>query len=71
VPTLCTRNNWSVVTFVAERCGEKCGSIAMTIFAPSKNNAVARLESLMAYGTDPGQTPPVLPATREDVDEPN
>jgi len=30
---------------------------AMSIFAPSKNNAVARLESLMAHGTDPGQTP--------------
>ena len=28
---------------------------AMSIFSPSKNNAVARLEALMATGVDPGQ----------------
>jgi restriction system protein len=27
---------------------------AISIFAPSKNNAVARLEHLLAHGTDPG-----------------
>lgn len=27
---------------------------AMSIFAPSKNNAIARLEHLLAYGSDPG-----------------
>lgn len=27
---------------------------AMSIFAPSKNNAIARLEHLLAHGTDPG-----------------
>ncbi len=29
---------------------------AMSIFAPSKNNAVARLEHLLAPGIDPGST---------------
>lgn len=29
---------------------------AMSIFSPSKNNAVARLEHLLNYGTDPGQS---------------
>ncbi|GAB4708683.1 restriction endonuclease [Mycobacterium avium] len=28
---------------------------ALTIFSPSKNNAVARLEHLLKHGTDPGQ----------------
>lgn len=28
---------------------------ALTIFSPSKNNAVARLEHLLEHGTDPGQ----------------
>ena len=31
---------------------------AMSIFAPSKNHAVDRLEHLLAHGTDPGQVPP-------------
>ena len=55
---------------------------AMSIFAPSKNNAVERLESLLTHGTDPGQThgaptpgvtevPPVsLSYVAESVDEP-
>lgn len=54
---------------------------AMSIFAPSKNNAVARLEHLLAQGTDPGQVPAlghqtskpapdVLMDESEDVDEP-
>lgn len=30
---------------------------AMSIFAPSKNHAVERLEHLLAHGTDPGQGP--------------
>ncbi|WP_199240249.1 MULTISPECIES: restriction endonuclease [Kribbella] len=34
---------------------------AMSIFAPSKNRAVDRLEHLLAHGTDPGQ---VSPASR-------
>jgi restriction system protein len=32
---------------------------AMSIFAPSKNHAVARLEHLLAHGTDPGQVPSI------------
>lgn len=57
------------------------GSV-MSIFSPSKNNAVSRLESLLQHGTDPGQvsvlglqkkkhsttTAPV--DLTEDVDEP-
>lgn len=59
---------------------------AMSIFSPSKNNAVARLEHLLEHllehGTDPGQVPvplgsapsrtsPVTPVdATEDVDEP-
>lgn len=53
---------------------------AMSIFSPNKNNAVARLEHLLEYGTDPGQIvslslPKQLKATTlidstEDVDEP-
>ena len=49
---------------------------AMTIFSPSKNNAVSRLERLLEHGTDPGQAPPAqhkpgaLVDTTEDVDEP-
>lgn len=54
---------------------------AMSVFAPSKNNAVARLEHLLEHGTDPGQVPPVvkggpkpplsaLSDATEDVDEP-
>ncbi|MEU0559891.1 restriction endonuclease [Dactylosporangium sp. NPDC006015] len=56
---------------------------AMSIFAPSKNNAVARLEHLLRFGTDPGNaaltgvTPKgaaLSPATdvagQTDVDEP-
>jgi restriction system protein len=54
---------------------------AMSIFSPSKNNALARLEHLLAHGTDPGQLPlgatagkPALTSmpvdSTEDVDEP-
>lgn len=55
---------------------------AMSIFSPSKNKAIERLEHLLAHGTDPGQvtTPPGAPTTPpttgpgdgglEDVDEP-
>lgn len=58
---------------------------AMTIFSPSKNNALARLEHLMEHGSDPGQvtapwgassapatpsSPGVLVDPTEDVDEP-
>lgn len=53
---------------------------AMSIFSPNKNNAVARLEHLMEYGTDPGHAASLQltkrligssPAdTTEDVDEP-
>lgn len=52
---------------------------AMSIFSPSKNNAVARLEHLLAHGTDPGQVPSSSTANSpstapvdeiEDVDEP-
>ncbi|MET8204280.1 restriction endonuclease [Micromonospora taraxaci] len=56
---------------------------AMSIFAPSKNNATARLEHLLTYGTDPGNaalsgTTPKTAATSQasdtaaqtDVDEP-
>jgi restriction system protein len=54
---------------------------AMSVFAPSKNNAVARLEHLLAHGTDPGQVPaagnggskPAIVAAKDDaeaVDEP-
>jgi restriction system protein len=30
---------------------------AMSVFAPSKNHAVSRLEHLLSHGTDPGQVP--------------
>lgn len=49
---------------------------AMSIFTPSKNNAVARLEHLLAHGTDPGSlgvpTPPEGGAVTPEqaVDEP-
>lgn len=55
---------------------------AMSIFAPSKNQAVARLEHLLAHGTDPGQTVahvtarsdsplhPIQPGPDQGVDEP-
>jgi restriction system protein len=53
---------------------------ALTIFSPSKNNAVVRLESLLSTGVDPGQAVslgpqiPPKPGTpvdsTEDVDEP-
>lgn len=56
---------------------------AMSIFAPSKNQAVARLEHLLEHGTDPGQIPSMgrpshvtgapyraFLETDEDVDEP-
>jgi restriction system protein len=47
---------------------------ALTIFSPSKNNAVGRLESLLSSGVDPGQVTfgkPVEPADGIDgVDEP-
>jgi restriction system protein len=53
---------------------------AMSVFSPSKNNAVARLESLLADGVDPGQAvfmgpslsqKPGTPVDHtEDVDEP-
>jgi restriction system protein len=55
----------------------------MSIFAPSKNNAVVRLEHLLKYGVDPGQLPSVAFNTKsglvtsfgeggsdKDVDEP-
>jgi restriction system protein len=53
----------------------------MSVFAPSKNHAVARLEHLLDHGTDPGQVPsaasagpkPAAPAASEEaeaVDEP-
>jgi restriction system protein len=35
---------------------------AMSIFAPSKNNAVARLEHLLAHGSDPGSVVGSVPA---------
>lgn len=53
---------------------------ALTIFSPSKNNSVARLESLLKSGVDPGQAVSLGPAISkkpgtpvdhtEDVDEP-
>lgn len=53
---------------------------AMSVFSPSKNNAVARLESLLKNGTDPGQAVTLGPMKQskpgtpvdqtEDVDEP-
>jgi restriction system protein len=56
---------------------------AMSIFAPSKNNAIARLEHLLSHGSDPGNaviagTTPKVAATgpasdtasQADVDEP-
>ena len=54
---------------------------AMSVFAPSKNSAVARLEHLLDHGTDPGQVPPArnagskpaVPAAKDEaeaVDEP-
>lgn len=46
---------------------------AMSIFSPSKNSAVVRLEHLLEHGTDPGQVS-VRPGPQvddtEDVDEP-
>lgn len=51
---------------------------AMSVFAPSKNHAVARLQHLLDHGTDPGQVPsvatgpkPSAPAAGDEaVDEP-
>lgn len=53
---------------------------AMSIFAPSKNQALARLEHLLEHGTDPGQVIPgggssgpsaaTSAPDEEDVDEP-
>jgi len=49
---------------------------SLSVFAPSKNNAVARLESLLAHGSDPGTlgTAPSSPsaeiANEQAVDEP-
>lgn len=48
-------------------------SSSLTIFAPSRNNSVARLESLLADGTDPGAVEPLptslgSPATKTKVD---
>ena len=53
---------------------------AMTIFCPSKNSAVARLQHLLEHGSDQGQVVPLLAPkqlkpglpvdTTEDVDEP-
>jgi len=54
---------------------------AMSVFAPSKNNAVTRLEHLLGHGADPGQVPaagnagskPAIPAVKDEaeaVDEP-
>lgn len=52
---------------------------ALSIFSPSKNHAVARLEHLLEHGTDPGQVPSLGGASdlaeapgeeTEDVDEP-
>lgn len=53
---------------------------ALTIFSPSKNNAVARLEHLLKHGTDPGQLAGISPLkhpkaaasidTTDEVDEP-
>jgi len=55
---------------------------AMSIFAPSKNHAVARLEQLLATGVDPGQASSMSPVVKssptatvlvdesDDVDEP-
>jgi restriction system protein len=48
---------------------------AMSIFSPSKNNAVARLESLLSSGVDPGQVVPLglngkkKPGLAEDITE--
>jgi restriction system protein len=53
---------------------------ALSIFAPSKNHAVARLEAILETGVDPGQVPSIgsgqsstptsLPNGSEEVDEP-
>jgi restriction system protein len=47
---------------------------SLSVFAPSKNHAVARLEHLLAHGADPGQVPKTPISKRsgetEDVDEP-
>ncbi|WP_231995584.1 restriction endonuclease [Mycobacterium sp. 1274756.6] len=52
---------------------------ALTVFSPSKNDALTRLEHLLEHGTDPGQvatplfasTPTVAPVAQgDDVDEP-
>lgn len=49
---------------------------AMSIFTPSKNNAVARLEHLLAHGTDPGaagaplSSATTVGASEQAVDEP-
>lgn len=46
---------------------------ALTIFAPSKNHAIARLEHLLAEGVDPGQVPslglPSMPFPRSVTDQ--
>jgi restriction system protein len=36
---------------------------SLTIFAPSRNNAIARLEHLLSTGTDPGHAALISPAT--------
>lgn len=52
---------------------------ALTVFAPSRNHAVERLQSLLTSGTDPGQVPSLTPpgplggtsvVSDEAVDEP-
>jgi restriction system protein len=53
-------------------------SSAMSIFSPSKNNAVARWEHLLEHGSDPGQVVRLLqhsttpqPARRPPTSQPN
>lgn len=50
---------------------------ALTIFSPSKNDALTRLEHLLAHGSDPGQAGTLFPTVTatagdhgDDVDEP-
>jgi restriction system protein len=42
---------------------------AMSIFAPTKNNAIARLEHLLEHGTDPGALAPGSVSTTTDPSE--
>lgn len=49
---------------------------SLTIFSPSKNNALARLEHLLEHGTDPGQHPAAdgtddvdVPEAQTDIEE--